>query len=89
MTKHQQVEVLYVSFYGVMLLIGGGLAWVLADANPRAYRRMMLPLGLITGRHAVQRCGSRRALLPATRVRPRLASAFPRSRQRVQQLSQS
>ncbi len=48
MTKHQQVEVLYVSFYGVMLLIGGGLAWVLADANPRAYRRMMLPLGLIT-----------------------------------------
>jgi hypothetical protein len=47
-SKHQQIEALYVGFYGVMLLIGGGLAWVLADSNPRAYRRMMLPLGICT-----------------------------------------
>jgi hypothetical protein len=46
--KQKQVEVFYIAFYGVMLLIGAALAWGLANANPRGYRRLMLPLGLCT-----------------------------------------
>jgi hypothetical protein len=47
--KKQQVEYTYVACYGVVLLIAVGLSWVLSKANPRSYRRLVPPLGLITG----------------------------------------
>jgi hypothetical protein len=47
--KKQQVEYTYVAFYGVMFLIVVGLSWVVSNANSRAYRRLVPPLGLITG----------------------------------------
>lgn len=49
MDKKHQVEYTYIAFYAVMLVIGAGLSWVFADANPRSYRKFMLPLGLFTG----------------------------------------
>jgi hypothetical protein len=47
--KHKQVEYTYVAFYGVVLVIAIGLSWVLSNANARSYRRLVPPLGLITG----------------------------------------
>jgi hypothetical protein len=47
--KKQQVEYTYVAFYGVMFVIAVGLSWVLSNAHPRSYRRLVPPLGLITG----------------------------------------
>ena len=49
MDKKQQVEYLYVAFYGVVLLAAIGLSFVLSRINPRSYRRLVPPLGLITG----------------------------------------
>jgi hypothetical protein len=47
--KQKQVEYTYVAFYGVVLVVAIGLSWVLANANSRSYRRLVPPLGLITG----------------------------------------
>ena len=49
MNKKQQVEYLYVAFYGVVLLAAIGLSFALSRVNPRSYRRLVPPLGLITG----------------------------------------
>ncbi len=49
MDKKQQVEYTYVAFYGVALLFAAGLSWVVANANSRSYRRLVPPLGLVTG----------------------------------------
>lgn len=49
MDKKQQVEYTYVAFYGVMLLIAIGLSWVFAHIDQRSYRKLVPPLGLITG----------------------------------------
>jgi predicted membrane protein len=47
--KKQQVEYTYVAFYAVLLAMAAGLSWVVAHANSRSYRRMVPPLGLVTG----------------------------------------
>lgn len=49
MDKKQQVEYTYVAFYGVMLALAAGLSWAVAHVNQRSYRRLVPPLGLVTG----------------------------------------
>ena len=48
MDKKQQVEYTYVGFYVLFLLLAIGLSWALSRVNPRSYRRLVPPLGLIT-----------------------------------------
>jgi lipopolysaccharide export LptBFGC system permease protein LptF len=47
--KKQQVEYTYVGFYLLFLLFAAGLSYTLSRVNPRSYRRLVPPLGLITG----------------------------------------
>ncbi len=49
MDKKQQVEYTYVGFYLLFLLLMIGMAWALSRVNARSYRRLVPPLGLITG----------------------------------------
>jgi hypothetical protein len=46
--KKQWVEYSYVAAYAVLLVIAFGLSWVTANADPKAFRRLVPPLGLIT-----------------------------------------
>ena len=49
MDKKQQVEYTYVGLYMLFLVLAIGLSFALSKVNPRSYRRLVPPLGLITG----------------------------------------